>query len=512
MVLEVSNRDIFKFFDTDNVEEYLYSPCSGINKYSTVLYCENIHKQVKLFFRLCDKYRLQYVVFAGSSVGLVRNQQMMPWTDDYDIIVMEEHKEFFFKELMPILRSYGFNFWGCGTNKGSKKSRRPGWTFIGGKTFGNACFRVDIFWSKVNSKGIVENVDGQGFYHNKVPYDVFFPVKRQFFNKLYLPFGNDYEKEVLLTYGDVRKECIIKTHKKGMKEIFIHYNHWEDALKDFELLKQYAIQNMKDYIQIEKYKPEDKILQLEYVDYHKIFRYDKEILKYIANNNINTINVQRFWKFQQIAALVKFYFPKIKINLFINSLEDVTNKSSTWSSNSFNYFYLNYATNIYTYNDEIRDHLQSVVYADKTPNIVTAKVITFGTFDLFHKGHENILDNCKNLSENHIVVGVSSDSLNKKKGKQSHDVLEIRKKNVKDYSNCKTVFTEESLEHKLEYIKQYDCNILVMGDDWKNKFNSDKYECIYLNRTQGISSTMLRNNVKVNGNINKTLTILPPNQ
>ena len=43
---------------------------------------------------------------------------------------------------------------------------------------------------------------------------------------------------MLLTYGDVRKECIIKTHKKGMKEIFIHYNHWEDALKDFELLKQ----------------------------------------------------------------------------------------------------------------------------------------------------------------------------------------------------------------------------------------------------------------------------------
>lgn len=509
MAVEISNKDLFKFFDTDNVKEYLYSPCSGINKYSTVPYCENIHKQTELFFKLCDIYRLEYVVFAGSSVGLVRNKQMMPWTDDYDIIVMEEHKEYFFKELMPILRTYGFNFWGCGTDTGSKSS---GWTFIGGKPFGNACFRVDIFWSKINSEGIVENVDGKGFYHNKVPQEAFFPVKRQLFNGLYIPFGNDYKKEVLLTYGDVLKECIIKTHKKGMKEIFIHYEHWEDALQDFELLKQIAIQNMKDYIQIEKYKPEDKILQLEYVDYHKIFRYDKEFLKYISTNNISTINVQRFWKFQQIAPLVKFYFPEIKINLFVNSLEDVTNTSSSFSSDSFNYFYLNYATNIFTYNDEIRDILQSVVYVNERPVIATAKVITFGTFDLFHKGHENIIDNCKNISENDIIIGVSSDSLNKKKGKKSHDDLETRKRNVKNYSDCKTIFDEESLEQKLEYIKQYDCNILLMGNDWENKFNSNQYECVYLNRTGGISSTMLRNNIKLKENISKTLTMLPPNK
>ncbi len=479
----VINKDIFKFFDTNQVSEYIYSPNYGINKYLTVSYCENIHKQIELFFKLCDLYKLEYVVFAGSSVGLVRNKQMMPWTDDYDIIVMEQHKEFFFKELMPIFELYGLHFWGCGTDKGTSKSRRPGWTFIGGQTFGNARFRVDIFWSKINSKGIVENVDGQGFYHNKVPKEVFFPVKRQHFHGLYLPFGNDYEKEVLLTYGDVRKECIIKTHKKGMKETFIYYDRWEDGLKDFDYLKQLAIQNMKDYIQIEKYKPQDKKLQLDHVDYRTIFNIDKEFLKYIVNKNIVTINTFVFWKFKQIAALVKFYFPNIKINLFINSLEEI------------DYFYLNYATTIYTYNDNIKQSLDSLIYVSK-PKIEVARVITFGTFDLFHIGHKNIIDRCKQMAEN-LVIGVSSDKLNEKKGKKADDDIITRKKNVLDYSNCYIVFNEESLEQKLEYVKQYDCNILVMGNDWSNKFNSNYYECLYLQRTTGISSTMLRNKKKL---------------
>jgi len=478
----IINKDIFKFFDTDKVSDYIYSPNYGINKYSTVPYCENIHKQTELFFKLCDLYKLEYVVFAGSSVGLVRNKEMMPWTDDFDIIVMEQHKEFFFTELMPIFKLYGFKFWGCGTETGSKS---PGWTFIGGSPFNKVEMRVDIFWSKINSKGIVENVDKKGFYHNKVPKEAFFPVKKQHFHGLYIPFGNDYEKEVLLTYGDVRKECVIKTHKKDMKQITIKYDRWEDGIKDFDYLKQLAIQNMKDYIQIEKYKPtEDKKLQLDYVDYNTIFNIDKEFLKYIVDNNIDTINTFVFWKFKHISALVKFYFPTIKINLFINSLEEI------------DYFYLNYATTIYTYNDNVKQSLDSLIYVSK-PKIKVAKIITFGTFDLFHQGHKNIIDTCKKLSEK-LVIGVSNDKLNEKKGKKSHENIDTRITNVKTYSNSNDIFEEESLEQKLDYIKQHECNILVMGNDWENKFNSNNYECVYLQRTPGISSTMLRDELKNN--------------
>ena len=69
--------------------------------------------------------------------------------------------------------------------------------------------------------------------------------------------------------------------------------------------------------------------------------------------------------------------------------------------------------------------------------------------------------------------------------------------NVKKYSKADVVFKEESLEKKLDYVRQYKCNIVVMGDDWINKFNSDKYESIYFRRTPNISSTMLRNKLKL---------------
>ena len=120
---------------------------------------------------------------------------------------------------------------------------------------------------------------------------------------------------------------------------------------------------------------------------------------------------------------------------------------------------------------------------------------TSGVYDLFHIGHKNIIDSCKKISDK-LVIGVSTDKLNEKKGKKSHENIDTRIMNVKTYSNSNDVFEEESLEQKLEYIKQYDCNILVMGNDWENKFNSNNYECVYLPRTSGISSTMLRNKLK----------------
>ena len=65
--------------------------------------------------------------------------------------------------------------------------------------------------------------------------------------------------------------------------------------------------------------------------------------------------------------------------------------------------------------------------------------------------------------------------------------------NTKEYSKSEIMFNEESLELKPDYMKRYNCNILVMGDDWENVFNSDDYECVYFKRTPDISSTLLRN-------------------
>jgi glycerol-3-phosphate cytidylyltransferase len=130
-----------------------------------------------------------------------------------------------------------------------------------------------------------------------------------------------------------------------------------------------------------------------------------------------------------------------------------------------------------------------------TPNKV---VITFGTFDLLHIGHVKILKRAKEYGDR-LIVGVSSDLLNfKKKGVypvySQKDRIEI----VKSIRYVSSVFLEESLEQKEEYIREYKADILVMGDDWKGRFDYLLPLCkvIYLPRTEGISSSLLKDSIR----------------
>ncbi|EFU0723780.1 adenylyltransferase/cytidyltransferase family protein [Escherichia coli] len=120
-------------------------------------------------------------------------------------------------------------------------------------------------------------------------------------------------------------------------------------------------------------------------------------------------------------------------------------------------------------------------------------VITFGTFDVFHVGHVNILERARALGDK-LVVGVSSDALNfSKKNRYPIYSQNDRLRIISSLRFVDEVFLEESLEIKDLYIKEHNANILVMGDDWLNKFNwvKDKTGCevIYLERTPAISTT-----------------------
>lgn len=122
--------------------------------------------------------------------------------------------------------------------------------------------------------------------------------------------------------------------------------------------------------------------------------------------------------------------------------------------------------------------------ADKT-------VITFGTFDLFHIGHLNILQRAASLGTR-LVVGVSSDALNQSK-KHSKPVYSQadRLAIVAAIKYVDAVFIEESLELKRQYIVEQGADVLVMGNDWAGKFDelSDVCDVIYLARTENISTT-----------------------
>ncbi|ENL8515910.1 adenylyltransferase/cytidyltransferase family protein [Providencia rettgeri] len=126
------------------------------------------------------------------------------------------------------------------------------------------------------------------------------------------------------------------------------------------------------------------------------------------------------------------------------------------------------------------------------------RIITFGTFDVFHIGHINILKRAKEQGD-HLIVGVSSDSLNfSKKGRypiyNENDRIEI----ISSLKFVNEVFIEHSLDLKKEYILEHHADLLVMGDDWSGRFDwvSDICDVLYLPRTPSISTTEIIEIVK----------------
>ena len=128
-----------------------------------------------------------------------------------------------------------------------------------------------------------------------------------------------------------------------------------------------------------------------------------------------------------------------------------------------------------------------------------SRVITFGTFDVFHVGHLRMLQRAAELGET-LVVGVSTDELNiSKKGRPTVYSQEERTEIVSAVRCVDLVFLEETLEQKREYITEYEAHVLVMGDDWRGKFDDMKDICevIYLPRTPAISTTALIEKIRL---------------
>jgi len=148
---------------------------------------------------------------------------------------------------------------------------------------------------------------------------------------------------------------------------------------------------------------------------------------------------------------------------------------------------------IYYKNDAIYNVLKKTIPKHKLEKII---VVTFGTYDLYHIGHQRIFERSREYGEK-LIVGISSDELNSVKGKCSYQKLQERLDVVKNNTLVTNVFIEESLELKNEYIKQHHGNILIMGDDWIGRFDWVDCLTIYLPRTPDISSTMLRAQINI---------------
>lgn len=125
-------------------------------------------------------------------------------------------------------------------------------------------------------------------------------------------------------------------------------------------------------------------------------------------------------------------------------------------------------------------------------------VITYGTFDLFHVGHLNLLRRAKELGD-YLIVAVSSDRFNwEEKQKKCEIPDKDRMAIVEAIKYVDKVIPEDSWEQKIEDVKKYNVDVFVIGDDWKGKFDflKDYCEVVYLPRTEGISSTQLKEDLK----------------
>lgn len=127
------------------------------------------------------------------------------------------------------------------------------------------------------------------------------------------------------------------------------------------------------------------------------------------------------------------------------------------------------------------------------------KVITYGTFDLFHAGHQRLLDRAKNLGD-YLIVGVTTEDFDKKRGKINvQQSLSERIESVRKTGLADLIIVEEYEGQKIDDILKYEVDIFAIGSDWMGKFDYLNQYCnvIYLERTRGISSTKLRSESQI---------------
>jgi glycerol-3-phosphate cytidylyltransferase len=132
--------------------------------------------------------------------------------------------------------------------------------------------------------------------------------------------------------------------------------------------------------------------------------------------------------------------------------------------------------------------------------VYMTKVITYGTFDLLHYGHINLLKRAKELGD-YLIVALSTNEFNRIKGKECYFSYEERKKLVESIRYVDLVIPENSWEQKIDDIREFKVDIFVMGNDWEGKFDHLKEYCkvLYLARTPEISTTKIKGDLLRDG-------------
>ena len=128
------------------------------------------------------------------------------------------------------------------------------------------------------------------------------------------------------------------------------------------------------------------------------------------------------------------------------------------------------------------------------------RVLTYGTYDLLHYGHIRLLKRAEELGD-YLIVGLSTERFNELKGKKTYHNYNTRKEMLEAIRYVDLVIPEENWEQKINDIKEYKVDVVVMGSDWANsdrfEYLRDYCEVVYLDRTEGISTTKIKKDLNL---------------
>ncbi|MDD6042371.1 MAG: glycerol-3-phosphate cytidylyltransferase [Eubacteriaceae bacterium] len=141
------------------------------------------------------------------------------------------------------------------------------------------------------------------------------------------------------------------------------------------------------------------------------------------------------------------------------------------------------------------------------------RVLTYGTYDLLHYGHIRLLKRARALGD-YLIVAVSTDEFNAGKNKKAYHSYETRKEMLEAIRYVDLVIPEDSWEQKIQDVLDYKVDVVVMGGDWKGsdrfEYLKDYCEVVYLDRTEGISTSMIKKELNLQPEIDNVDQIPEP--
>jgi len=400
---------------SDNSGTAYYLPTVGITNLKLCEPNELIFDQATIFFRILDAFKIPYALFAGSSIGLLRNQKTLPFVDDYDIIIFNKHVPLLINAA-PVLKKHGFKIVQI-IHPDTKQKTNGGCSIYSyvlqkhsyqkfqnddndnnndAESIKKSYFLCDVFFSYFDSNGFLRNNASWGAYHGKnIHMKEVVPFQRHTFDGLSLPFFKDVASEVYKCYGNI-EQCIIKTHALNVSAV---YRSWKMAYAEFERIKQTAKENTMRFIfndegSEEECENRNATAAMNILD-NAFSENSLDVLRDIHENKTKTIYSFSMEFIIRHAACIKYYFPAVQIEYF------------SYSRDNQLVMFLNYVDVLHVYNDTVRNFYNDarIMYLKK-PRIDTITAVTFGTF--FEDGKDfSILSECAKYSEN-IWVGLSS--------------------------------------------------------------------------------------------------------